>query len=178
MTDTAREQTPLQAALVEACEFAKRHGVTDSITPADFGIQRSEPGITHATYVSGEHVVSVTIGGGGTISFAVAELFWVHDEADENRDACPDCGECIHCGETQCECVPPGRPMVDVYLPGRPMVDVYLPGDAPAEVDHCPPAVLGDSDPVARDFADVDPEEPEWMLYPPGDAPAEVNAHG
>ncbi|MFR9773096.1 hypothetical protein [Nocardia sp. SC052] len=124
MTDRARDQkTPLQGALAEACAFAQRHGVTDSITPADFGIQRSEPGLTTATYVGADHAVLATVDRHGRARFSVAELFWIHLDADEGRDPCADCGECMNCGEVECACEPPGRPMVTVYLPG----------DAPAQ---------------------------------------------
>jgi hypothetical protein len=112
------QQTPLQKALAEACEFAKRHGVTQRIHPDDFGIQRSDIGLTTATYVDGDHAVTATIDRHGETSFGVAELFWTHLEADEDRDPCADCGECVNCGEVECECKSPGQPMVDVYLPG------------------------------------------------------------
>jgi hypothetical protein len=115
----------LQAALAEACEFARRHGVAERIHPDDFGIQRSDIGMTTATYLDPDHAVLATIDRHGRARFSVAELDWVHlDVADEGRDPCAGCGECVNCGEVECECEPPGRPMVDVYLPG----------DGPAEV--------------------------------------------
>ncbi|MFR9767085.1 hypothetical protein [Nocardia sp. SC052] len=150
MAERITEQTPLQRALAEACEFTIRHGVHQPLRPEDFGIQRSAIGLTTATYVDSDHAVTVTVDSHGQARFGVAELFWMHLEADEDRDPCADCGECSNCGATEAEC----------ECRRRPMVTVYLPGDAPAE-RHCPPA---HSDPVIRDFADVDPEVPEWML--------------
>ncbi|WP_280411708.1 hypothetical protein [Nocardia asiatica] len=116
MSDQTTEQTPLQRALAEACEFAKRHGVTSRICPDDFGIQRSDIGLTTATYVDGDHAVTVTVDRYGETRFGVAELFWTHLEADEDRDLCD-----------YCEAADPDQ------IDGRPMVTVYLPGDAPAQ---------------------------------------------
>lgn len=103
-------QTPLERALTEVCEFAKAHGVDASITPADFGIQRSHPGVTIATRVDADHAVHAVIDRYGRASFGVAELFWLHDDSDEDRDVCD-----------YCEVIEP-----------RAFVDVYLPGDGPA----------------------------------------------
>lgn len=121
-TDT---RTPLDTALDEAIAFATAHGVDSTLRPTDFGIQRSEPGFTTATYVDGDHVVTVTINPGGRTSIGVAELAWVHDESDEARDPCDYCGECENCGEPECACPQP-----------RPMTTLYLPGDAPEAVGH------------------------------------------
>lgn len=151
------QQTPLQRALAEACEFAKAHGFDDDITQDDFGIQRSGPGITHATHVSPTHVIAVTIGGIDGLCIGVGEIDWVHYPID---DRCRECGleGCDECGaESADDCT------CDADGPIQ-MRTVYLPGDAPTDVDHCPSVVVGDSDPVVRDFADVDPEVPEWML--------------
>lgn len=115
MPDTA-ERTPLEIALSQACEFAIAHGVEPPITPDDFGIQRSSAGWQHATYVDASHAVSVTIDPHGDVALAIAELWWIHDQADEERDPCD-----------RCEGDAPEM------FRGRPLVDVYLPGDAPAE---------------------------------------------
>lgn len=111
------DRTPLEQALAEACAFAIAHGVDTSITPADFAIQRSEPGLTTATHVNASHAVTATVDRSGAVRIAVAELFWVHDEADEDRDLCDYC-EVIDAAD----------------FADRPLITVYLPGDAPAEV--------------------------------------------
>ncbi|MGV9818400.1 hypothetical protein [Nocardia xishanensis] len=123
------DQTPLQKALAEACEFAIRHGVDGSIRPDDFGIQRSDIGLTTATYVDGDHAVSVTVDRYGHASFGVADLYWVHLEADESREPCTNCGECANCGEVECECAPLGRPMTTVHLPGDAPAAAYRDDD-------------------------------------------------
>ncbi|WP_280410713.1 hypothetical protein [Nocardia asiatica] len=152
-----RTLSPLEQALRAAVKFAKAHGFDDDITHDDFGIQRSGPGITHATHVSPTHVIAVTIGGIDGLCIGVGEIDWVHYPIDSGCGIC-DPGGCDECGaESADDCT------CDADGPIH-MRTVYLPGDAPAEVDHCPPAVLDDSDPVARDLADVDAEEPEWML--------------
>lgn len=120
MPDQTTTRTPLENSLEKACEFAIAHGVERPIYPADFGIQRSEPGLTTATFVNSSHAVTVFIDRHGHASFGVAELDWVHAEADEDRDICD-----------YCEVIYPRD-----FLDGRPLVDVYLPGDAPAEVGH------------------------------------------
>lgn len=115
------DQTTIERALADACAFAKAHGVDSTITPADFGIRPAFAQSVHATYIDGDHAVSAIIEHHGHTSFAVAELFWVHDQGDEERDPCDPCGECERCAANPCEC-------------GPPMVNVYLPGDAPQEV--------------------------------------------
>lgn len=102
---TLTDETPLEKALTAACEFAYQHGVEPALTPLDFGIQRSDSGLTTATYINADHAVSVTLHRHGEIKCAVAELGWLHDEADEERDMCD-----------QCEMVDP-RGIVDVPLP-------------------------------------------------------------
>ncbi|MGY2116645.1 hypothetical protein ACW9HR_22295 [Nocardia gipuzkoensis] len=104
MPDQTTEQTPLQRALTEACEFARRHGVAERIHPDDFGIQRSDIGLTTATYVDGDHAVLATIDRHGRARFSVAELCWAHLDVDQGRDPCRDCGECLRCGEVECAC--------------------------------------------------------------------------
>ncbi|MEV0031403.1 hypothetical protein [Nocardia sp. NPDC050793] len=126
MPDQTAIQTPLQKALAEACAFALAHGVEGPLRPSDFGIQRSDAGVTNATYVDASHAVTAFVDHHGNVRFAVAELYWVHNESDEDREPCGNCGECANCGEVECECEPSYRP--------RPETVVYLPGDAPAEV--------------------------------------------
>lgn len=110
------ERTALQIALSQACEFARAHGVETPLTPEDFGIQRSESGWQHATFVDADHAISVTIEVHGEAILRVAELFWIHDEGDDEREPCDWCE-----GDG-----PQYR--------GVPLVDVYLPGDAPVAV--------------------------------------------
>lgn len=111
------EPSRLQRALADACEFARAHGVEDTITPDDFGLQRSESGWQHATYVDAGHAVSVTIEPGGNAILRLAELWWIHDQGAEDREPCEWCED-----------------DAPEYYRGRPLVDVHLPGDAPAEV--------------------------------------------
>ncbi len=89
-----QEFAELQQALGDACAFAIAEGVDDDIEPAAFAFQRSAPSTTCATYVSDDHVVSVTIARGQTI-IAVGEIDWFAGKGG----AWP-------------------RPMVDVHLPG------------------------------------------------------------
>lgn len=111
-------RTPLAVALEQACQFARAHGL-EGITPDDFGLQRSESGWQHATYVDAGHAVSVTIEPHGNAILRIAELWWIHDQADEMRDPCEYC-------EIDEE-------RVAEMFRGVPLVDVHLPGDAPAE---------------------------------------------
>jgi hypothetical protein len=111
------ERTPLQIALTQACEFAIAHGVQPPITPEDFGIQATGDGLTTATYVDGDHAVTVLVDPYGSAKFGVAELDWIHLESDEDREPC----ECCEFDE-------------DEHFFGRPLINVYLPGDAPAPV--------------------------------------------
>lgn len=113
------EQTPLQAALIEACEFARAHGL-EGITVDDFAIQRSPAGTTHATHIGEHHAVTVTIGPAGHATYAVAELDWIHNTADPDRMNCVVCEPCAVCEPLPCECE-------------QRVVDVYLPGDEPAQ---------------------------------------------
>jgi len=115
------ERTPLQIALTQACEFARAHGIAGRIRPDDFGIQRSDAGLTNATYVDGDHVVTVLVDRHGGARFGVAELDWIHHESDEDREPCDYC-EVDDTDEFDGD-----------YFHGLPLVDVYLPGDAPAE---------------------------------------------
>ncbi|WP_280381027.1 hypothetical protein [Nocardia wallacei] len=123
--------SPLHQALTDAIAFARAHGVETPLTPGDFGIQRSDAGLTHATYIGDGHVVTVLVDRHGHGSMAVGEVDWIHDTGDEDRPGCEDCGECMHCGAPReaCEC----EPFDDTYL-GVPLTDVYLPGDAPEAV--------------------------------------------
>lgn len=101
------EQTsgsPLETALTAACEFALRHGVEPPIAPADFGIQRCASGVTNATYVDASHAVTAFVGRYGETSIGVAELTWIHLQADPDRPACGPCGECLACQAVPCEC--------------------------------------------------------------------------
>lgn len=100
-----RPASLLEAALAAACEFAKRHQVDPVLTPADFGVQRSPSGLTTATYVDSSHAVTVTVDRHGETSCGVAELDWVHLEADHDRGPCDACGECPQCRSAPCECV-------------------------------------------------------------------------
>lgn len=109
MPDPDSATSPLDAALIEACEFAIAHGVEKPIQPADFGLQRSDAGSTIATYVDSSHVITVHIDRHGCAAFGVAELSWVHFP-----DPDPD-EECWYCAQ----------PLS--------MRTVYLPGDAPCE---------------------------------------------
>ncbi len=119
MPDTI-ERTPLQIALIQAGEFAIAHGVEAPISPDDFGIQRSSAGWQHATYVDSSHAVSVTIEPDGAAILRIAELWWVHDQGDDEREPCD-------------YCEPDGFDDREQFR-GVPLTDVYLPGDAPAEV--------------------------------------------
>lgn len=114
MPDQTTTPSPLETALAEACQFAIAHGV-DAVTPADFGIQRTDIGLTNATYVDGDHAVVVTVDRHGNANFGVARLNWVHLEADEDRDICD-----------HCEVIDP-RDIADE----RPIDTAYLPGGAP-----------------------------------------------
>jgi hypothetical protein len=106
----------LGKALDAACAFALAHGVESPISPRDFGIQRSDVGLTTATFLDASHAVTVTVDRYGSRRIAVAELYWIHDEADEERGLCDRCE------------------ILDPSGFARPVQDVYLPGDAPAEV--------------------------------------------
>lgn len=110
-------RTPLTVALAQACEFAIAHGVEPPIGPDDFGIRRIDDGLTCATYVDADHAVSVTVEPDGETTFAVAELDWIHDQADDERDSCDFCEAGVE------------------YFRGIPLVDVHLPGDAPEAVN-------------------------------------------
>ncbi|WP_063039682.1 hypothetical protein [Nocardia pseudovaccinii] len=116
------ELTPLEQAIEQAIAFAEAHGVdVADLTRHDFGIQRSDPGFTHANHVSPTHVIAVTIGGVDGVNIGVAELDWIHYPIDDGCARCePD--ECDACGADPCACEP-----------AVPMTTVYLPGDAPAE---------------------------------------------
>lgn len=105
------EFTPLDAALVEVIDFARRHGVDVArLTPRDFGHQLTGPGQTHITYVTGDHVVSSFIDRYGHRRTAVGTIEWIHDESHEDRDPCVEyCVECRACRANPCEC-PDGTP--------------------------------------------------------------------
>ncbi|MGI5222199.1 hypothetical protein [Nocardia sp. CA-290969] len=109
--------SPLETALTEAIAFAQAHGFDEDPAPTDFGIQRSPVGVTLATYVGAGHVIRAIVTRGGA-KFAVGEIEWVHDAADEARELCD-----------YCELEEPGA------FVSPPMTDVYLPGDAPAAAD-------------------------------------------
>lgn len=115
--------TPLEAALVQACDFAVAHGVDGPIVPADFGIQRSAAGHTTATYVDSSCVVTVDIDRGGAVTLGVAELSWLHFP-DPESDGDEDCGVChpAHWEPT--------------HFRGVPLETVHLPGDAPKDPAH------------------------------------------
>jgi hypothetical protein len=119
MPDTT-DRTPLRIALTQACEFAVAHGVETPLAPEDFALQRSESGWQHATYVDAYHVISVTIEPSGEAVLRVAELWWIHDQGDDEREACDYCEGAGFDDRPQ--------------FRGVPLTDVYLPGDAPAEV--------------------------------------------
>lgn len=114
------DPTPLEAALAEACAFALRHGVEPPISPADFGIQRSEAGHTCATYVDGDYAVTVDVDAAGAATFGIAELSWFHFPNPEN----PDDEDCDVCHPDD------GEP---THHRGVALQTVYLPGDAPVE---------------------------------------------
>ncbi len=122
-TTPAAGQAALEQALIQACEFAKAHDADEGIIPADFGIQHSTTGQTTATYIDGDHAVIMTLDSDGTTTLGIAELVWIHDNADGDRLPCD-----------YCEYNPDDFPNAsegDDYF-GPPMHDVYLPGDAPA----------------------------------------------
>lgn len=97
--------TPLTTALGNACEFAWQHGVDGLEHPHDFGLQRSDAGYTHATYVDAQHAVTVVVRRSGTVTFAVAELDWIHNDHADGRPACTRyCGECPRCCANPCCC--------------------------------------------------------------------------
>jgi hypothetical protein len=102
------DPSAIETALAAACEFAIAHGVEGPIHPDDFGIQSAD-GLTNATYVDSGHAVTVFVDRDGHASFGVAELDWLHDDGDHDRDICD-----------YCEVIDPCE-----------FVDVYLPGDAP-----------------------------------------------
>lgn len=86
------QTTPLDTALGEVIEFARNHGVdTARLTPADFGHQLTEAGLTHVTYVDADHVISAHIDRYGHARPAVGVVEWVHDANDEERDLCDYC---------------------------------------------------------------------------------------
>ncbi|WP_280371094.1 hypothetical protein [Nocardia wallacei] len=123
--------SPLHQALTDAIAFARAHGVEAPISPSDFGIQRSDIGLTHATYIDSSHVVTVLVDRYGHGSTAVGEVDWLHDTADDGRAPCGACGECPDCGEDPESCV--CEPEAETYR-GVPLVDVHLPGGAPEAV--------------------------------------------
>ncbi|WP_280332059.1 hypothetical protein [Nocardia wallacei] len=104
---------PLTEVLTDAAAFARAHGIDNPIAPEDFAVQRSAPGYQHATYLDAYvesdgvmSLVSVFVDPDGRETFAVGEVVWVHDQADENRDLCDYC-EVIETSD-----------FVDVPLPG------------------------------------------------------------
>lgn len=101
------EPTRLQAALADACEIARTYGSAPA--PADFALQRSDPGWTHATYVDSDVVISVSIDPDDAVGIAVGEIDWVG----------ADGAVCFNCGadDATCDCTP-FEPMLDVPLPG------------------------------------------------------------
>ncbi|WP_327139379.1 hypothetical protein [Nocardia sp. NBC_01327] len=119
MPEQDNTHTPLEAALIAACAAALAHGVDASITPADFGIQRSAAGLTTATYVDSSHAVTVVVNSHGQTTFGIADLDWMHwpdldVDDDEGCTVChPDRSEATH-------------------FRGVPVENFYLPGDAPA----------------------------------------------
>ena len=78
----------LTEALTAACEFAREHGVPGDFTPADFGLQRSAPGYTHATHVTPTHLIAVTVSEDEGVCVGVGRIEWVHFPLDAG------CGEC------------------------------------------------------------------------------------
>jgi hypothetical protein len=111
----------LREIYAEAIGFARAHGV-DPFTADDFALQRSEAGMTHATYADGDHLVNVYVDRDGKPTYAVAELAWVHDDADPDRDLCDFC-EVI------------GREAIGELDDDEDdgLLRVYLPGDPPIE---------------------------------------------
>ncbi|WP_330253072.1 hypothetical protein OG874_00205 [Nocardia sp. NBC_00565] len=103
------DPTPLETALVEACEFAVAHGVDSAICPDDFAVQHRPPGI-HAVFVNSDVAVIVVLDHRGTGTFGLADLDWLHFPDSENGT----------------------EPCGDYCTPYRPMETVYLPGDEPA----------------------------------------------
>lgn len=110
-TPEPRQQTPLEKALEAACVFARWHGIDRTLSPRDFGIQRSEAGITHATYVDSDVVVVVVLDRNGRATFGLADLDWLHWPATANGTE-PCSAECVA---------------------RRPETVAYLPGDGPVE---------------------------------------------
>lgn len=129
------EPTRLQLALADACDIARTEGVED-IGPDDFGLQRSEAGWQHATYVGADRVVSVTIDPDDAVSIAVGEIDWISTKYDA---VCPNCeGDASVC---ECE---PGEPL-DQWR-GRICTVVPLPGDgAPPPALELPPYAVRDA---------------------------------
>ncbi|WP_327139394.1 hypothetical protein [Nocardia sp. NBC_01327] len=106
------DPTPLEAAIVAACEFAAMHGADTAIRPGQFGIRTDDCGLTTATYVDADHAVIAYIDHHGHVQCGVAEIDWVHLEPDEDREICDYC-EVIDTDDF------------------RPVETRYLPGDAP-----------------------------------------------
>ncbi|WP_280502995.1 hypothetical protein [Nocardia farcinica] len=92
------------AALLEACRFARRHGI-EIRDPEDFAVQSRPPGI-HAVYVDADAAVVVVIPTGGEPTFGLADLDWLHfpDHVNGTEDCAAECG--------------PRRPQTIVHLPG------------------------------------------------------------
>lgn len=109
------EPTALQRAIADTIEWARAHALGAQIDPADFAIQRSEPGVTVATHLGAEYAVTVVVDRHGNTRRAIAELDWIHNERDPDRPKCTVCEPCSVCNPWPCECE---RPTVDVHLPG------------------------------------------------------------
>ncbi|TLF74081.1 hypothetical protein [Nocardia cyriacigeorgica] len=109
MPDHTIEHTPLRQALVDAIALAEIHGLEHRITPDDFGIQRSDAGITNATFVDADFAITVLVDRHGRTTIGLAALEWIHfpdPDHDPSDDNCDTCGEAS---------LPPTR---TVYLPG------------------------------------------------------------
>lgn len=118
MSEQTIAPSRLTIALVTACAFAREHGVEHPIDPSDFAIQRSDIGYQRAIYADADRAVTVTIDPEARVHIGVAELYWIHDEGDDEREPCD-------------YCEPDGSPE---QFRGVPLTDVYLPGDAPKVV--------------------------------------------
>lgn len=72
------EPTPrVQAALIEACEAAKAHGMEWSITPDDFGIRRRGV-LTTAFFADADYLITVVVGADHSPTIGIACLNWLH----------------------------------------------------------------------------------------------------
>ena len=144
MHDT-NQPTPLARALAAAAEFGRAHGV-ENLGPLDFGIQRSEPGLTTANYVDATHVVSVTIDRRGVFTIAAGVIDWIHNTAgpepaaDEQQDTGAADADRGRIG---------GRPAATVHM-GRGWSGTRIEDECPCPQAPCGLVNSSDTDPACE----------------------------